>query len=156
MNSQVYMIHHEYKHSGFANPLPGLLAPMIDSTIQYPAVVAYIVRHDGLMLSVTRKDTGELSFPGGKCEPNESFYNALRREMIEEVGLVPLHWHLVFDGKHSSGRRVLAYRILEWFGVPRAREHGTRIAWILPDAMANSFGADYHRLALRAAKLIAV
>lgn len=122
--------------------------------IQYPAVVAYIVRDDGLMLAVTRKDTGEPSAPGGKCEPNESLHNALRREMLEEVGLKPIHWHLVYDGHHTSGRRVLAYRILEWSGTPHAWEHGTRIAWISPDVMANSFGADYHRRALARAGLI--
>jgi 8-oxo-dGTP pyrophosphatase MutT (NUDIX family) len=122
-------------------------------TIQYPAVVAYIVRDDGLMLSVTRKDTGELSFPGGKCEPNESLHKALRREVREEVGLTPIHWHLVYDA-HHMGRRVLAYRIIEWRGVPKAWEHGTRIAWVTPDVMANSFGAEYHRRALAAAGLI--
>ena len=123
-------------------------------TIQYPAVVAYIVRSDGLMLSVTRKGTGELSFPGGKCEANESLHKALRRELFEEVGLAPIHWRLVYDGEHSSGRRVFAYRILEWSGTPHAWEHGTRIAWVSPDVMANSFGADYHRRALAAAGLI--
>lgn len=122
--------------------------------IQYPAVVAYIVRDDGLMLAVTRKDTGELSAPGGKCEANESLHKALRREMREEVGLTPIHWRLVYDGKHSSGRRVFAYRILEWSGTPFAWEFGTRIAWVSPNVMANSFGADYHRRALAAAGLI--
>lgn len=129
-------------------------AMMNKLAIQYPAVVAYIVRSDGTMLAVTRKDTGELSAPGGKCESNESFHKALRREMIEEVGLVPIHWHLVYDGKHSSGRRVLAYRILEWRGEPFAWEHGTRIEWVRPGIIANSFGAEYHRCALAAAKLL--
>jgi 8-oxo-dGTP pyrophosphatase MutT (NUDIX family) len=150
----MYFVHHEY---GLREPFKGLFYvshTLDEPIIQYPAVVAYIVRN-GLMLSVTRKDTGELSFPGGKCEPNESLHNALRREMREEVGLTPIHWHLVYDGKHSSGRRVLAYQILEWLGVPRAVESGTRIAWVSPDVMANSFGADYHRRALRACKLIA-
>jgi len=120
---------------------------------QYPAVVAYIVRDDGRMLAVTRKDSGELSAPGGKCEPNESMHNALRREMFEEVGLTPIHWRLVYDA-HHMGRRVFAYRIIEWSGVPHAWEHGTRIEWVRPDVIANSFGADYHRRALAAAGLI--
>jgi 8-oxo-dGTP diphosphatase len=156
VSSQVYMIHHEYAHSIASNRIGTFYVPhtLDEPIIQYPAVVAYIVRN-GLMLSVTRKDTGELSFPGGKCEPNESLHNALRREMREEVGLTPIHWHLVYDGKHSLGRRVLAYRILEWNGVPRAVEHGTRIAWVTPNVMANSFGANYHRRALSACKLIA-
>jgi 8-oxo-dGTP pyrophosphatase MutT (NUDIX family) len=150
-----YFVHHQYARRE-SLPFPRIFNVshvLDDPPIQYPAVVAYIVRN-GLMLSVTRKDTGELSFPGGKCEANEYLHNALRREMREEVGLTPIHWHLVYDGKHSSGRRVYAYRILEWNGVPRAVEHGTRIAWVAPDVMANSFGADYHRRALAAAGFI--
>lgn len=139
----------------FANPLP--LRAITDNgpAIQYPAVVAYIVRSDGLMLSVSRKDTGELSAPGGKCEPNESFHAAMKRECNEEVGITPIHWRLVYDARHSTKRRVLAYRVVEWRGMARAREPGTRIAWIEPRVMANSFGADYHRRALAAAGLIA-
>ncbi len=151
----MYLMHHGFEYAR-REPFKGIFYvshTLDEPTIQYPAVVAYVVRN-GLMLSVTRKDTGELSFPGGKCEPNESLHIALRREMREEVGLTPIHWHLVYDGKHSSGRRVLAYRILEWRGVPRACEPGTRIAWVSPDVMANSFGADYHRRALVAAGLI--
>ena len=139
----------------FANPLPSHYAIIgNEPEIKYPAVVAYIVRDDGLMLAVTRKDTHELSAPGGKCEPNESMHKALRRAMFEEVGLTPIHWRLVYDGKHSSGRQVFAYRILEWSGTPHAWEHGTRIEWTEPRIIANSFGADYHRRALRACKLI--
>lgn len=130
-------------------------AMMNKLAIQYPAVVAYIVRSDGTMLAVTRKDTGELSAPGGKCESNESFHAALKRECNEEVGIVPIHWRLVYEGRHSTGRRVLTYRVVEWRGMARARESGTRIAWIEPRVMANSFGADYHRRALASAGLIA-
>lgn len=34
---------------------------------KYPAVVAYIQNDAGLLLSVTRKGTGEDAAPGGKC-----------------------------------------------------------------------------------------
>ncbi len=148
-----FTIHHTY---ALSNGMPRLFYvshALDEPTIQYPAVVAYVVRDDGLMLAVTRKDTHELSAPGGKCEPNESMHSALRREVFEEVGLRPIHWRLVYDA-HHMGRRVFAYRIIEWEGIPRAREYGTRIAWVEPRIIANSFGADYHRRALAAAQLI--
>lgn len=61
--------------------------------IQYPAVVAYIVRDDGLMLAVTRKDTRELSAPGGKCEPHviaNSFGAEYHRRALAHAGLIRL------------------------------------------------------------------
>lgn len=122
--------------------------------MKYPAVVAYIQNDAGLLLSVTRKDSGEDAAPGGKCGANESLHKALRREVVEEVNVELVHWRLVYDGFHSSGRRVVAYLAIEWRGVPEAREYGTRIAWVTAMDLANGFGAEYHRRALRAAKLL--
>lgn len=122
--------------------------------IRYPAVVAYIQNDAGLLLSVTRKDSGEHAAPGGKCGANESFHKALCRETREETDVILAHWCLVYDGLHTSGRRVLAYRTIEWRSVPKALEYGTRIAWVTPEDLANGFGAEYHRRALRAAKLL--
>lgn len=122
--------------------------------IKYPAVVAYIQNDAGLLLSVTRKGTGEDAAPGGKCGANESLHRALRRETREETNVELVHWRLVYDGFHTSGRRIFAYLAIEWRGVPEALEHGTRIAWVTPEALANGFGAEYHRRALRAAKLL--
>ena len=121
--------------------------------IRYPAVVAYIQNDAGLLLSVTRKDSGEHAAPGGKCGANESFHKALCRETCEETDVVLVHWRLVYDAQHL-GHRVLAYRAIEWRGVPKALEYGTRIAWVTPEELANGFGAEYHRRALRAAKLL--
>ena len=122
--------------------------------IRYPAVVAYIQNEAGLLLFVTRKDSGEEAAPGGKCGANESFHRALRRETREETNVVLVHWRLVYDGLHVSGRRVLAYLAIEWRGVPEALERGTRIAWVTPEALANGFGAEYHQQALRVARLM--
>jgi ADP-ribose pyrophosphatase YjhB (NUDIX family) len=121
--------------------------------IRYPAVVAYIQNDAGLLLSVTRKGTGEDAAPGGKCYPNESLRHALCRETREETNVELVHWRLVYDAQHL-GRRVFAYLAIEWRGVPEALEYGTRIAWVTPEALANGFGAEYHRRALRAAKLL--
>ncbi|MHB9023151.1 MAG: (deoxy)nucleoside triphosphate pyrophosphohydrolase [Armatimonadota bacterium] len=53
-------------------------------------VLAYIVR-DGQVLLTRRPESthqgGRWEFPGGKVEPGEDFPTALRREMVEEVGV---------------------------------------------------------------------
>jgi 8-oxo-dGTP diphosphatase len=114
------------------------------------AVVAYIRREDGKLLSVTRKDTGQHSAPGGKVEPGETLIDALKREVREEVGIDVLAWALVHEGLHTSGRRVFSYHVWGWRGEPVAREPGTAIAWVDPIEIANGFGAEYHSVALKA------
>ena len=82
--------------------------------------VGVLVRADGALLLSTRPPgkayAGYWEFPGGKIEVGESVEQALRRELIEELGitigaaqpwkvteydyphaLVRLHWCKVFD-----------------------------------------------------------
>ncbi len=54
-------------------------------------VVAGVVRRDGLFLIAQRlaDDTlgGYWEFPGGKVDPGEELRDALRRELMEELGI---------------------------------------------------------------------
>lgn len=117
-----------------------------------PAVVAYVLRN-GLLLSVTRKDTGEHAVPGGKAEPDETLEKALERELFEETGLRLVSWELVSEGIHDSGRRVFAYRVIA-DGDPVAKEEGTRVEWVSPETIARGFGSSFHSVALWRAGLI--
>lgn len=117
------------------------------------AVVAYIEKA-GLLLSVSRKDTGQRAAPGGKVDAGEPWIVAACRETIEETGLDIIRAYPVFVGLHSTGCTVVTYRVGEWHGNPVAREPGTRIEWVTPEVLARGFGADYHRRALRAAGLL--
>lgn len=113
------------------------------------AVVAYIER-SGFLLSITRKDTGENSAPGGKREFNETPLEALMREVREEVGVRVVGAIEVFRGLHTSGRLVVAYRC-QIEGEPRAIEPGTYVRWVYPEQLAAGFAAEYHGKALVAA-----
>jgi ADP-ribose pyrophosphatase YjhB (NUDIX family) len=118
------------------------------------AVVAYIRREDGKLLSVTRKGTGQHSAPGGKVEPGETLVDAMKREVREEIGLEVLGWTLVHSGLHTSGRRVFSYHVWGWRGEPIASEPGTRVEWVNPIEIVNGFGGERARESLIAAGIL--
>ena len=118
------------------------------------AVVAYILRDDGKILSVTRKDTGEHSAPGGKVEPGETVVEAMQREVHEETGVHVNGWLLVHEGLHESGRRVFSCLVTRWTGEPVAREPGTSVAWVEPIEIVNGFGGERARASLIAAGVL--
>lgn len=52
------------------------------------AVCALVVREDGKVLGVSRKDdSDDFGLPGGKVEAGESLEASVRRELYEETGL---------------------------------------------------------------------
>ena len=57
-----------------------------------PAVAAIIINDNNEVLTIRRAinpGKGELDFPGGFCDDHEDAETALKRELIEEVGLEP-------------------------------------------------------------------
>lgn len=114
-----------------------------------PAVVAYIER-GGLLLSVSRKDSGLAAAPGGKLEPGESLRSGLEREVREEAGVEVVAAREVYRGLHKSGRVVVAFRCMI-VGEPVAVEEGTVVEWVPPRSLAEGFAPEYHRQALVAA-----
>jgi 8-oxo-dGTP diphosphatase len=77
---------------------------------------------------------GLWEFPGGKVEENETAFQALQRELFEEIGIqviVANPWlKIEYD---YSDRKVLldTWRITEFSGVPHGKE-GQPIQWVLP------------------------
>ena len=93
---------------------------MSDTRKHTEVAVGILIRQDGALLLSTRPEgkayAGYWEFPGGKIEAGETVTEALRRELIEELGvtigeahewkvtehdyphaLVRLHWCKVFD-----------------------------------------------------------
>jgi 8-oxo-dGTP diphosphatase len=97
--------------------------------------VGVLVREDGRFLLTSRPEgkvyAGYWEFPGGKVEPGESIEAALRRELIEEIGITigAVHpWRVeVVDYPHALVRLHFC-KVFEWQGELHMHE-GQRCAW---------------------------
>lgn len=72
-----------------------------DNLLLCPAVAAVIPDRDGSILLQRKRDGGGWSLPAGGIEPGEDPETALRREVLEETGLIvrPRNILGVFGGK---------------------------------------------------------
>ncbi|MDN5753306.1 MAG: Nudix family hydrolase [Nitrosospira sp.] len=101
--------------------------------------VAVITRPDGAFLLARRPEgkpyAGYWEFPGGKVKPNESLAHALRRELLEELGILVEHAYpwitRTFTYPHATVR-LYFYRVLEWYGKPHPHEN-QELSWQFAD-----------------------
>jgi 8-oxo-dGTP diphosphatase len=97
--------------------------------------VGVLVREDGRFLLTSRPEgkvyAGYWEFPGGKVEAGESIEAALRRELMEEIGVTigAVHpWRVeVVDYPHALVRLHFC-KVFEWQGELHMHE-GQRCAW---------------------------
>ncbi len=102
--------------------------------------VAVILRRDGAVLLAQRLAgtpyAGYWEFPGGKLEPGESAWQALKRELHEELGIEVTRatpW-LTQRYEYPHAHVELAFfRVYAWHGEPYGRD-GQSIAWQVPGA----------------------
>ncbi|HVE90619.1 MAG TPA: Nudix family hydrolase [Burkholderiaceae bacterium] len=89
-----------------------------------------LIRHDGRFLLASRPAgkpyASYWEFPGGKVEASEAIAYALARELHEELGIeigTAYPWVVrAFDYPHALVR-LHFFRVFEWSGELRAREH---------------------------------
>jgi 8-oxo-dGTP diphosphatase len=97
--------------------------------------VGVLIRGDGAFLLTSRPPgkvyAGYWEFPGGKVEPGESVEQALRRELIEEIGVVvgAVHpWRVArVDYPHALVRLNFC-KVFDWQGELHMHE-GQSFAW---------------------------
>ena len=97
--------------------------------------VGVLIREDGDFLLTSRPEgkvyAGYWEFPGGKLEVGETVEQALRRELIEEIGITigPAHpWKVeLVDYPHALVRLNFC-KVFEWSGQLQMRE-GQSCAW---------------------------
>jgi mutator protein MutT len=92
------------------------------------AVLAAVIRR-GRQYLVCRRPAGKRhgglwEFPGGKLEPGESWLDAARRELAEELGVDVTSAGVPVCRRRDPGSRfVIAFVPVEIAGEPRPREH---------------------------------
>lgn len=118
------------------------------------AALAYVFR-DGLVATVTRRDTGALSVPGGKLDPGESAEDACFRELLEESSLVATSMVPIYRAIDEEGHDAQAF-LVEAIGDLVSREPGIHASWQPPYRLAiSAFCPLFHRASLRAAGMLA-
>jgi len=106
-------------------------------------VVAALILRDGRLLVCQRREDGafplQWEFPGGKLEKGESYGDALRRELMEELGIEVREFRQVYQDEHVySGEfkvRLRFFRVVKFDGDPVNRVF-RQIRWVKPSELA--------------------
>jgi 8-oxo-dGTP diphosphatase len=80
---------------------------------------------------------GLWEFPGGKVEPNETLFDALQREMKEELGIHVVTAEPWLITPYDYGDRVVllnTWRVTQFTGEPAGQENQP-IVWVSKDSL---------------------
>jgi len=109
--------------------------------MRIPVAVGVVINESGHVLVAKRlahQHQGDCwEFPGGKIEAFESESQALKRELLEEVGItVTQHepWMVVEHDYHDKAVALIVHKITSFSGVPHGCE-GQIVQWVLPKAL---------------------
>jgi 8-oxo-dGTP diphosphatase len=101
-------------------------------------VAGALMRPDGSFMLGSRPEgkpyAGYWEFPGGKVEPGEGHFEALRREFAEEMGIEVTSatpWLTKIHHYEHASVYLRFFRIWSWTGEPQPRE-GQAFAWQTP------------------------
>jgi 8-oxo-dGTP diphosphatase len=107
---------------------------MADTPRHSVSVAAAIVRDDGRVLAIRRRDNGRWEPPGGILELNETIEDGLKREVHEETGLDVEIDRLTGVYKNMTQRIVaLVFRCHPTNGTPRPTAEASEAAWLTRD-----------------------
>jgi len=105
--------------------------------------VGVIVNDRGSILIAKRPDQthqgGLWEFPGGKVEPGETLFDALKRELREELAIDVLTTEPLIKIRHDYGDKIVlldVHKVIRFAGEPQGNE-GQPIQWVSPEQLTN-------------------
>ncbi len=107
---------------------------MMLKPINVVVAIIYNNEHDSVLLSKRRPGShqaGLWEFPGGKVKDGESDVSALKREILEEIGLQIKHAHVLMQVVYEYSDitvRIQAWIVSQWTGSPLGKE-GQMVEW---------------------------
>lgn len=108
------------------------------------SVVGVVVREDGKVLVIRRKDNGTYQAPGGILEHEERVEDGVAREVLEETGYSVRPERLTGVYKNVKGGHVtLAFRCTLVGGRAVLNDEATEICWFTADEVAARLTAPY-------------
>jgi 8-oxo-dGTP pyrophosphatase MutT (NUDIX family) len=97
------------------------------------SVAGIVVRDDGRVLAVQRRDNARWEPPGGVLERGETFAAGVRREVAEETGIDVRVDRL--SGAYLNQPRdivALVFRCTHTSGTPMTTDEAQRVEWLAP------------------------
>lgn len=108
------------------------------------SVAGVVVRDDGRVLVVQRRDNGHWEPPGGVLELAETFEQGVRREVAEETGVHVEVERLTGAYKNlTRGIVALVFRCRPAAGEAMATDEARRVAWLSPDEVRRHMAPAY-------------
>ena len=107
---------------------------MTDNPHHSVSVAGIVVREDGRILAIQRRDTGHWEPPGGILELDETFEDGVRREVAEETGVAVEVERLTGAYKNlSRGVVALVFRCHPVGGEATPTDESERVGWLTRD-----------------------
>src|ERR1700712_5600669 len=108
------------------------------------SVAGIVVRDDGRILVVQRRDNAHWEPPGGVLELGETFEDGVRREVTEETGVTVEVQHLTGAYKNlTRGVVALVFRCRPLMGEPTTSDESQRVRWFTTDEVRNTMTPAY-------------
>lgn len=108
------------------------------------SVAGAVIREDGRMLVIKRRDNGNWEPPGGVLELDETPQDGVVREVLEETGIYVEVEQLTGVYKNMArGVVALVFRCKPSSDKERPTSEATAVEWLAPDEIKKDMGDVY-------------
>ncbi|QCI20935.1 (deoxy)nucleoside triphosphate pyrophosphohydrolase [Buchnera aphidicola (Hyperomyzus lactucae)] len=110
--------------------------------MNYKAAIGILIKKNEVYITRGKYKTNTWEFPGGKVKKNETIVEALKRELLEEVGIIVLKCIFFKYVEHiDCNKKIKLYFFLikKWKGRPYSKEGYFYVWKFLYDLKSSDF-----------------